>query len=82
MEEPLSTRYCPDHAGVSTYRVGEHTVRCALDGKSYNWDEGFTTQKGNKVPGSTVQEQNASDHHNTFTTFDSRATRMGYNPGE
>jgi hypothetical protein len=82
MEEPLSTRYCPDHAGVSTHRVGEHTVRCALDGKTYNWDEGFTTQKGNKVPGSTVQEQNATDQHNTFTTFDSRSTRMGYNPGE
>ncbi len=80
MEQPLSTRYCPDHAGQSTHRVGEHTVRCALDGKTYNWDEGFTTQKGNKVPGSTVQEQNASDQHNTFTTFDSRATRMGYNP--
>lgn len=80
MEQPLSTRYCPDHAGQSTHRVGEHTVRCALDGKTYNWDEGFTTQKGNKVPGSTVQEQNANDQHNTFTTFDSRATRMGYNP--
>lgn len=81
-EAPLSTRYCPDHSGISTHRVGEHTVRCPLDGKTYNWDEGYSTLKGNKVPGTTVQEQNATDQHNTFTTFDSRSTRMGFSQGE
>lgn len=83
LEQPLSTRTCIDHPGVSVHRIGEHTVRCPLDGKTYNWDEGFETQKGNKVPGGDVANQSSFDQgtHN-FSTFDSRSTRMGYSQGE
>lgn len=81
-EAPLSSRYCPDHFGQSTHRVAEHTVRCPLDGREYNFDEGYTLLSGNKVPGGSVENQNAMDGHNSFTAFDSRSQRMGFSAGE
>lgn len=33
----LSTRYCPDHHGVSTYRKSDVEWQCPIDGKSYNY---------------------------------------------
>lgn len=57
LEAPLSTRYCPDHAGAPIMRIGEGVYQCALDKKLYNWHEGYTTMRGNKVPGGRVDEQ-------------------------
>lgn len=57
LETSLSTRYCPDHPGTSIMRVGDYTYQCPLDKKMYPWREGFTTMKGNKVPGTDVQSQ-------------------------
>jgi hypothetical protein len=71
LEAPLSTRYCPDHSGAQIARVGEHTWQCMLDHKIYNYDVGFTTLKGNKVPGGDVslQTPNSLDvNHEVFTT--------------
>lgn len=36
--KPLSTRYCPDHVGVSLVRVGEGIFQCSLDGQIFNFD--------------------------------------------
>ena len=57
LETALSTRYCPDHPGVSAIRVGDYTYQCPLDKKVYPYKEGFTTMKGNVVPGTDVQNQ-------------------------
>lgn len=57
LEAPLSTRYCPDHAGVSVSRVGEQQWQCSLDGKVYDFNAGFTLATGKKVPGSSVANQ-------------------------
>lgn len=68
---PLSTRYCVDHPGAMLIRRGNDDWQCLLDGKVYNWREGFTTAKGNEVPGSQVEGQSdlgSGAHHSIFTT--------------
>lgn len=57
LESSLSTRYCPDHPGTSMARVADNTFQCSMDKKIYNWKEGFTTMKGNQVPGGEVSQQ-------------------------
>jgi len=64
-EAPKSTRYCPDHPGVPSYPVKDGVVKCSLDGKVYDFNEGFTTANGNKVPGTSVQNQTLLDTHIT-----------------
>jgi hypothetical protein len=76
LESSLSTRTCPNHFGVSLYRIGENTMKCPLGGEEISWEEGFTTERGNKVPGVSVQEQHMNDGHNTFSTFNNREERM------
>jgi hypothetical protein len=78
MEAPLSARTCPDHAGAQMSRVGEHQFQCSLDKKVYNYEAGYTTEKGEKVPGGSVAFQTDMDvePHNMF---DTRETRLnGY----
>lgn len=79
-EAPLSQRSCPEHPGVPVSRSGENKVVCSLDHKEYDYNDGFSTMKGNKVPGSNVQNQQEGES-NTFTTFDTRALRMGFSQG-
>lgn len=77
LERGLSQRNCPDHAGIPTYRVGENTVKCSLDGKVYNWNEGFETINGGKVPGVDIQNQHDADFNDpSFNTFDTRSERL------
>ena len=60
LETALSTRYCPDHPGNQVRRIADYVYQCGLDKKIYNYQEGFTTEKGNKVPGSDVARQSYS----------------------
>jgi hypothetical protein len=60
IEKSLSTRYCPDHCGVTTSRVGEGSYQCPLDGKIYNYQAGYVNYKGQQVPGGSVSEQTSS----------------------
>ncbi|KKN74478.1 hypothetical protein LCGC14_0389950 [marine sediment metagenome] len=60
MEAALSTRYCPDHPGAQFARIADGLYQCELDKKIYNFKEGYTTMKGNKVPGGDVSEQTRS----------------------
>ena len=74
-EAPLSTRTCIDHPGAQLARVGENSYQCSLDSKIYDYENGFTTLKGNKVPGGGVQHQTpdyAEEHHTIFDTRESR----------
>ncbi len=76
LEAPLSTRSCPEHAGAQMSRIGDSTYQCSLDHKIYNYETGFTTMKGNKVPGGSVPNQtlyygNREEGHQMFTTRES-----------
>jgi len=79
MEAPLSTRYCPDHAGAQIARIGEHMWQCDLDKKTYNFETGFELQNGSKVPGGDVAQQTAGLNIPFHAIFDDRAGRLGYN---
>lgn len=77
MEAPLMTRTCPDHPGAQMARIAEHTYQCSMDKAVYNYQTGFTTMKGNKVPGSSVMNQTLDhDKPNEFMSFDSRESRL------
>jgi hypothetical protein len=82
MEAPLQTRYCPDHAGSPMIRKdSEGTWQCSLDGKSYNFALGYTTEKGEKVPGGSVALQGPADEmDHAHAIFNTREERLhGYN---
>lgn len=53
----LSTRHCPDHRGVQTIRIEENTYQCPLDGKIYDYINGYENYKGQRVPGGSVAAQ-------------------------
>jgi hypothetical protein len=52
----LSTRYSPDRVGVQA-PTKEGIQIDPLTGKEYNWNEGFTTETGEKFPGGSVDQQ-------------------------
>lgn len=76
LSHSLSARTCPDHAGEMVARVGEGKYQCGLDGKVYDWNEGFTTLKGDKVIGGTVAEQTPSYDEPGHQIFDTRSQRL------
>lgn len=78
MESPLNTRTCPDHPGAQMARVAEHTYQCSLDKSIYNYETGYTTMKGNNIPGGSVSNQTQSlyDRPNEFTSFETRENKL------
>lgn len=50
----LSTRYCPDHNGIYMKRIADGAFQCELDGRVYNWNEGFKDYAGNVFPGDAI----------------------------
>jgi hypothetical protein len=79
MEAPLTTRYCPDHAGAQIARVGENMWQCEMDKKIYNYESGFELNNGSKVPGGDVANQTQSVVVPTHAIFDTREGRLGTN---
>lgn len=81
MEAPLNTRTCPDHPGAQMARVAENTYQCSLDKGIYNYQNGYTTMRGNKVPGGDVstQTQALHDRPNEFTSFETRESKLNPN---
>lgn len=61
LEAPMQTRYCPDHPGEGMTRIGEGLFQCLLDKRQYDYKNGYTTLKGNKIPGGDVAEQTKMD---------------------
>ncbi len=57
LEAPLSTRYCPEHAGEQLMRVADSVYQCQLDKQIYNYEAGYTTMAGNQIPGTGVSNQ-------------------------
>lgn len=77
MEHPLSTRTCPDHPGAQMARKGDNTWQCDLDKKVYNYQTGYTDEKGDKVPGGDVANQTSSmSFADPQSMFDTRDTRL------
>jgi hypothetical protein len=76
MEAPLSTRYSPDHPGVQVARVGEGLWQDGLTGKVYDYQAGFTTERGVKVPGGSVSGQTDLDLKDQHVIFDNREGRV------
>lgn len=79
MEAPLSTRYCPEHAGAQIARVGEHQWRCELDNKVFDFETGFTLDNGSKVPGGDVSQQTQNLNVPNHSIFDTREGRLNTN---
>lgn len=81
MEASLNTRTCPDHPGAQMARVAEGTYQCSLDKGIYNYESGYTTMNGNKVPGGDVsnQTQFLHDRPNEFTSFETRDSKLNPN---
>ena len=57
----LSVRYCPDHHGVQMQRVAEGSFQCELDGRVYNWNEGFTDYEGRKYIAAPIRSVDFPD---------------------
>jgi len=53
----MSTRYCPDHIGVQATRIAEHMYQCPIDGRTYDYEGGYTNYSGQRVPGGSVAAQ-------------------------
>lgn len=79
LEAPLSTRYCPDHAGAQIARVGEHLWQCELDKKTYDFESGFQLNNGSKVPGGDVSQQTQGLNVPSHAIFDTRNGRLNQN---
>ncbi len=77
LQAPLQTRYCPDHPGVGMIRVADRVFQCALDHKVYNYQTGYSTMKGNRVPGGGVENQIPDwNQYDGATVFDTRESLM------
>lgn len=79
LEAPLKTRYSPDYPGVPMARIGDGIFQCAMTKKIYNFNEGYTTFSGEKVPGGTVANQTdmLGDRRLEQTNFSTREGVLG-----
>jgi hypothetical protein len=50
----MSTRGCPDHNGAQMQRIAEGSFQCELDGRVYNWNQGFKDYAGNVFPAAPI----------------------------
>jgi len=76
MDHALQTRTCPDHPGAPMARVGEAIWQCAMDKKVFNYTTGYTTERGEKVPGQSVSAQTPDYWANPQAMFDTREDRI------
>ena len=63
LEAPLSSRYCPDHPGAGMTKVRDDVYCCSLCSKQFDYRNGYTTAKGNKIPGTSADRQTANLGH-------------------
>jgi hypothetical protein len=78
LEAPLQTRYAPDMPGVMMTRISDHIYQDLVTGKIYDFKAGYTTVKGNKIPGSSVENQTAAlgDQRHGNAMFETRESIM------
>ncbi len=77
MEAPLSTRYSPDMPGNMLTRIADGVYQDPMTGQIYNHSTGYTTNKGNEIPGYGVEHQLPSSEQNYFEApFTTREDRL------
>ena len=74
----LNTRYCPEHIGVMTGRIGENIYQCPIDGKTFNSETGWVDYDGNVHPGGSVAAQtpDSTSYETSHRIFDSRENTL------
>jgi hypothetical protein len=80
MEAPLQTRYPPDRPGGQMTRITDHVYQDIVTGIIYDYKAGYKTQKGNEIPGGSVEDQTRElgDNRNRGTSlFETRESLMG-----
>jgi hypothetical protein len=80
LEAPLQTRYPPDRPGGQMTRITDHVYQDIVTGIVYDFKAGYTTQKGNEIPGTSVENQTRQlgDSRNQSTSlFEDRQSLMG-----
>jgi hypothetical protein len=76
MDHALNTRTCPDHPGAQMARVGEAMWQCSMDKKVFNYAAGYTTEKGEKVPGQYIGNSPHEFDRHPRSMFDTREDRL------
>jgi hypothetical protein len=76
MEHALSTRGCPIHHGAQMARIGENTWQCDLDKAIFNYENGYTDDRGNKVPGGSVAAETPNSWPQPTSQFDTREQKL------
>lgn len=76
MDHALNTRTCPDHPGAQMARVGEAMWQCSLDKGIFNYTTGYTTERGEKVPGQYIGSQPHQFDVHPAAMFDTRQDRI------
>ncbi len=80
LEAPLQTRYPPDRPGGQMTRITDHVYQDIVTGIIYDYKAGYTTQKGNKIPGGSVENQTrqlGDYRHQSSALFETRDSLMG-----
>lgn len=80
MEAPLQTRYPPDRPGGQMTRITDHVYQDVLTGIIYDYKAGYKTQKGNEIPGSSVENQTRQlndSRDQGASLFETRDSLMG-----
>lgn len=85
MEAPLQTRYPPDRPGGQMTRITDHVYQDVVTGIIYDYKAGYKTQKGNEVPGGSVENQThdlGDVRDQGMSLFETRESLMGRYAGE
>ena len=80
MEAPLQTRYPPDRPGGQMTRITDHVYQDIVTGIIYDYKAGYKTQKGNEVPGGSVENQThdlGDIRDQGMSLFETRESLMG-----
>lgn len=56
-DRSLSTRYSPDRPGVQARRIADGVYQDPYTNKLYDWNDGFSTEDGEKFSGGNVSLQ-------------------------
>lgn len=56
-DRSLSTRYSPDRVGIQARRLADGVYQDPYTNKIYDWNDGFTTEDGQKFSGGHVSLQ-------------------------
>lgn len=80
LEAPLQTRYSPNMPGNHLTRITDGVYQDVTTGEIFDYEQGYTTTKGNKIPGTSIKNQTADlgdNRHQISSIFQTRESLMG-----